>query len=197
MPYSYNLASINDLAETLRLNVSGALYHGSGFTMLVYPPNSEDWAFLNRQLPEAPAVGLRCFIRNPTQTLAAAYNKDGVEGLNGLQEKRRKQISFIASEPTINAVMRNVYHVDYQRLIRHDNQRKDSQNLKFFLIFPKERKAEQDLILQFIDANGAAEVYAYDEERNDGVWEYFSRSVKEGVIIVRYATIFCFQLKVC
>lgn len=195
MPYSYSLASINDLAETLRLNVSGALYHGSDFTMLVYPPNSEDWAFLDRHFPEAPAIGLRCLIYTSIQTVASAYTNDRMDGLNRPPEKRRKPNGFIADEPAINAVMRNVYHIDYQRIIRHENQKKDSQNLKFFLIFPKQRKAEQDLILQLIDANGPAEVYSYDEENNDGVWDYFRTTVKEGVVIVRYAPIFRFWLK--
>ena len=192
VPYSYNLASINDLAETLRLNVSGALYHGSDFTMLVYPPNSEDWTFLDHQLPEAPAVGLRCFIGSPMRNFATAYNNDCMEGLNGPHKKRRMPISFKVDEPTINAVMRNVYHIDYYRLVRHANQRRSMENLKFFLIFPKERKAEQELTLEFIEANGAAEVYAHDEESSDGAWEYFSRNVKEGVIIVRYAPILRF-----
>ena len=163
--------------------------------MLVYPPNSEDWAFLDRQLPEAPAVGLRCFIRSPLQNSATVYTNPRMEGFNLPYKNRRMPLSFTANEPAINSVMRNVYHIDYHRLVRHDNQRKGSQNLKFFLMFPKERKEEQELILQFIDANGAAEVYAYDEERSDGVWEYFSRSVKEGVIIVRYAPVLRIQLK--
>ena len=157
--------------------------------MLVYPPNSEDWAFLDRQLPEAPAVGLRCFIRNPMRNFATAYNNDRMEGLNWPHKERRMPISFAVDEPAFNAVMRNVYHIDYCRLVRHANQRTSMDNLKFFLIFPKDRKAEQELTLEFIEANGAAEVYAHDEESSDGAWEYFSRNVKEGVIIVRYEPI--------
>lgn len=184
MPYSPNLAAINDLTEALRINVSGALYHSDRFTMLVYPPNSEDWAFLDQYLPSLPTVGLRCIIRTPMQRFDTESADGRIEKIRKRQERNGKQITFEAGEPVINAVMRNVYEIDYQRLIRHDKPEKISNGFKIFLIFPKERRTEQDMILQLIEANGAAEVYAYDENKNDGVWEYFSRSVVEGVIIV-------------
>ena len=155
--------------------------------MLVYPPNSEDWAFLDQHFPEVPAVGLRCIIRTPMQPSDAEGTAGRIEKLSKRQKKWGKQITFEAGEPIINTVMRNVYEIDYQRLIRHDTPAppgKKSDGLKIFLLFPKERRTEQEVILQLIDANGASEVYAYDEDKNDGVWEYFSRTVVEGVIIV-------------
>lgn len=184
MPYSFNLAGINEISEILRLNVSGALFSGKDFTLLVYPPDSQDWAFLDEKFPEVPPVGLRCIMRTSIQLPAMESCDDKLEKIRKGLVERGKKITFTSDEPVINAVMRNVYNIDYQRLIRQPKQDKTQEANKFFLIFPKERRAEHDLIVQFLDANDAAEVYSYDEDNNDGTWEYFYRHVKDGVIIV-------------
>ena len=153
--------------------------------MLVFPAGSEDWAFLEQHMPAVPPVGLRCMIRSPVQH---AFT-DNIHGTVGIVKRRQlgkgQEITLDTEEPAINAIMRNLYGIDYQRLIRQPNQGKAYKGHIFYLIFPKERKDEQDLILHFLGANGALEVYAYNEDINDGTWEYFYRNVfNNGVIIV-------------
>ena len=151
--------------------------------MVVFPIGSEDWAFLEQHMPAVPPVGLRCIIRSPIQLAAT----DSIHNAVGMIKERQsgQGITLEGEEPAINVVMRNLYGIDYPRLIRQPNQDKCQKGHIFYLIFPKERRDEQDLILHFLDANGALEVYSYNEDIGDGAWEYFYRSVfNNGIIIV-------------
>lgn len=185
MPYSYNLAEVNGVSSTLRLNVAGGLFHGKDFTLLIYPPDSEDWAFLDQYLPEVYPLGLRCIMRTPMPLSVTDCLDERMEKTKKRLGEKGRELMFTTSEKLpINIVMRTLYGIDYERLVRQPNQDKTKQNFTFLLIFPRKRKAEQDLIIQFLDANNAAEIYVYDEDKNDGIWDYFYRSAKNGVIIV-------------
>ena len=153
--------------------------------MVVFPIGSEDWAFLEQHMPAAPPVGLRCIIRSPIQHALTDAHNDTVGLMKESQLGKGQEITLEAEEPAINVIMRNLYGIDYPRLIRQSNQGKDQTGHVFYLIFPKERRDEQDLIVHFLNANGAVEVYSYDENINDGGWEYFYRNVtNNGVIVV-------------
>ena len=188
VPYTNNLADINEISETLRLHVSGAIYLGDHFTMVVFPIGTEDWAFLEQYMPPIVNVGLRCIIRSPIQHVVTNNLHNTVGLINEQQAGKGQGISREPEEPAINVIMRDLYGIDYLRLTRQSNRDKDQTTHIFYLIFPKERRDEQDLILHFLDANGAAEIYSYDEDINDGGWEYFYRNViNNGVIIVNYS----------
>ena len=185
VPYTTNLADINDISETLRLNVSGALFLGDDFTMVVFPIGTEDWAFLERHMPAMPLAGLRCVVRSPIQHVVTDDLHNTVGMIKERRSRKGQEISLEAGELAINVIMRNLYGIDYPRLIRQSNRDQDRMGRIFYLIFPKERRDEQELILHFLKANGAVEVYSYDEDVNDGTWEYFYRNViNNGVIIV-------------
>ncbi|KAL8790857.1 MAG: hypothetical protein Q9195_006182 [Heterodermia aff. obscurata] len=186
-PERKSKADINDLSETLKLNVSGAIYLGDHFTMVVFPIGSEDWAFLEQHMPALPPVGLHCIIRSPIQR-AVADNLYGTVGVG-----KGQKITLETEEPAINVIMRNLYGIDYFRLIRQPNQVKEQVDHVFYLLFPKERRDEQDLILHFLDANGAVEVYSYDEDINNGSWEYIYRVVTHNCVIIAHSTFWRFH----
>ena len=142
---------------------------------------------MDQTFPELPSsISLRAVFRSPSvQTLQKARNYETADGRRHRGEKG-KQFTFVTNTPSISSVMHNVYNIDYQRLIRQQNEDKTRLSNRFFLIFPKDRKDEQDLVTQFLDANGAAEIYAYNEHKSDGSWEYYRNNVQEGVIIVSY-----------
>ena len=159
MPNIYTLAKFNDVRSILRLNVAGGLHLGKDFTLLIYPADSEDWAFLDQRLPEMHPIGLRCIIHSPMQSTVNESSNERLERTKKRLEEKGKELTFAMDELPINTVMRTLYGIDYERLVRQPNQDKTKQNITFLLIFPKKRKAEQDLIIQFLDANNAAEVY--------------------------------------
>lgn len=175
---------VGKLAEILKLHVSGALCHLNRISMLVYPTFSEDWDFLDRNLPPVPKVALRVVLRTPLQN-----NIEELTGSNARRQKIKKRVRKkgqevnIGGEQGINAAMRILYEIEYSRLIQQAPPRISSECAKFLLLFPKEAKDEHHLVLQFLSANNAQEIYTYDPDRNDATWNYFRMNVEAGVII--------------
>ena len=186
VPYPINLKAIDDMAELLKLHVSGTLYHAKNFTLLAYPHNSEDWAFLDDCLPPVPMpqVTLRFVMRTPIRdlNLTTPEPHPGRPEIERRMTKKGKGIN-VGSEQGINTVMRLLYEIDYSRLIQQAPLDKSPESAKFFLLFPKEVKDEQDLVVQFLSSNNALEIYTYDPDKNDAAWSYFRSTVEAGIII--------------
>ena len=176
------VTAINDLAGLLRLQVAGALFHAMDFTLLAYPVSTEDWAFLDDRLPYIPPsqIQIRFIMRTLIRDVGISRPIPDARKPD-LEKKLSKRGTAVLGEPGINTVMRSLYGITYQRLIQQS--RPSSESARFFLLFPKETKDEHDLVVQFLDANQSLEIYSYNEERDDGVWQYFCYTVESGVLI--------------
>lgn len=180
--YYSDMAAINRLLETLKLHVSGGLIHLDNVTILLYPANSEEWYFLDGTLPAVPPnVSIRALFRDSMKSIIDAPKEDRDQPLRRKIEKRLAKKGteiHIPGESNINTIMRVLYEIEYPRLI------KSPECAKFFLLFPKERKSEYDLVVKFLGANGALEIYTYNEDETDAAWDYFYQFIEAGAMIV-------------
>jgi len=184
VPFHKSVAEVGAFAEILKLNVSGGVFLSNEFSMIIFPTNSEDWQFLDRHFPPVPGVALRFVVRAPIhygQAKASEYSSRR-QKIEKRIIKRGKEMN-ITGEKGINTVMRHLYEIDYSRLIQQAPPKISAECSKFFVLFPKEAKDEQDLIVQFLSVNNALEIYTYDPNSNDAAWSYFYQSVDAGVII--------------
>jgi len=184
VPFHKSVAEVGAFAETLKLNISAGIFLSSEFTMIVFPTNSEDWQFLDRHFPPVPGVALRFVLSTPINHGPSKPSERSLrrQKIEKRMIKRGKEIN-IPSEQGINSVMRLLYGIDYSRLIQQAPPKISTECSKFFLLFPKEAKDEHDLIVQFLSANNALEIYTYDPNSNDAAWSYFYQSVDAGIII--------------
>lgn len=182
--------------------------------MLVYPTGASAWAFLKDGLPSLADGGpLRFLIRQPLpQNLARA--DPFVARLADEKSERYQEIQqYLRSNPiqqgsnSISLVFRDLFQIQYSRLIAQNESNKNPAANIFFLCFipagceeyekdESKRMAlrnrvskEHDLFIDFLEANGAEEIYSLQsvdsiEPENDGAWEYFVNNVKSGQIIV-------------
>ena len=182
--------------------------------MLVYPTGASAWAFLKDRLPDlADGAPLRFLIRHPLPR-DLAHLDPSVARLADENVERYKEIQqYIRSNPvqqgskSINLVFRDLFQIEYSRLIAQNEPNKKPASNVFFLCFipagcenyekdDTKRMAlrhrvskEHDLFIDFLDANGAEEIYSLQavdsiEPENDGAWEYFVHNVKSGQVIV-------------
>lgn len=184
VPFHKSVAEVSAFAEVLKLNVSGGVFLSDEFTMIVFPTNSEDWQFLDRHFLPVPGVALRFLVRIPIQHGQTKLSEPSSrrQKTEKRMTKRGKEIN-IPGEQGINSVMRLLYGIDYSRLIHQVPPKISAECSKFFLLFPKEAKDEQDLVVQFLSTNNALEIYTYAPRSNDAAWDYFYQSVDAGVII--------------
>lgn len=184
VPFHKSVAEVSAFAEILKLNVAGGVFLSDEFTMIVFPTNSEDWQFLDRHFPPVPGVALRFAVRTPVNhgQAKAPESSSRRQKIEKRMIKRGKEIN-IPGEQGINTTMRLLYEIDYARLIQQASPKISTDCSKFFLLFPKEAKNEQDLIVEFLSTNNALEIYTYDPTNNDAAWSYFYQSVEAGVII--------------
>ena len=186
------------MVETLKLHVSGALLLSNEFSMLVYPSGSEDWTFLDSKLPTCPAAAaLRFVIRRPYPELMTESLPKPLSGLAEepiLEEEEeeppvaietiRSTISVGEGESNINLVFRDVYNVEYSRLIASTTPVNTDEMPSFFLIFPSSKVDERDLLIQFLQYNKAKDIFSHESK---GAWDYFVARVNSGVLIVNYS----------
>jgi len=195
------------MAETLKMHVSGDLFMTKKFTMLVYPSGSEDWTFLDDQLPTCPPEAVLRFVmgkpcprlmkEEPQKPLSDSIEQEPRNILSGSIEKELQKpcpalrhelpvVSVRDGESNINAVFRNLYNVEFSRLIASAPLTETTEMYNFFLIFPPSKETERDAIIDFLQHNKATEILSYETK---GAWNYFSTRINAGVIIVGH---YCF-----
>ena len=192
--------------------------------MLVYPTGASAWAFLKDGLPSlADGAPLRFLIRHPLPRDLARSDPSVARLLNENPERYKEIQQYIRSNPvqqgsnSINLVFRDLFQIEYSRLIAQIEPNKNPAANVFFLCFipagcekyekdDTKRMAlrnrvskEHDLFIDFLDANGAEEIYSLQtvdsiEPENDGAWEYFVNNVKSGQIIVSLTVPMPFKL---
>jgi len=190
------------MAETLKIHASGGLFMTKKFTILIYFSGSEEWTFLDDQLPTCPPEAvLRFVMGNPCPGLMKDESQkplsDSTEQelrnvLPGsIENELQKPLPALTSElpvvsvrdgeSNINAVFRNMYNVEFSRLVAPATLAKTTEMYNFFLIFPPSKETERDAIIDFLQHNKATEILSYETK---GAWNYFSTRINAGVIIV-------------
>ena len=184
--------------------------------MLIYPAGASAWAFLdNKIVPNVhPGTSLKFILRKPLppphqddlRVATARFAKDNPERYVEMADKIKKH-PVQAEEKNINIVFRDMFEIDYGRLVAQNGPQTHPPPNIFFLCFvpqgsenyepdPAKRSAlrmrtseEHDLFIKFLQANGAEEIYSLQnigspEISNNGAWDYFLKIVKSGSIIV-------------
>ena len=185
------------MAETLKTHVSGALLLSNEFSMLVYPSGSDDWSFLDDELPACPPeTVLRFVIRQALPELMKVESQHSLSGSTEEPGERspisaedeaidistvRSTITIPDGEGNINVVFREFYNVEYSRLVAPITQAKTTEMHSFFLIFPPSKEVERDLLVRFLQHNKANDIMCNETK---GAWDYFSNRIDAGVIIV-------------
>lgn len=165
------------------MHVSGGTLFANDFAMVVYPAGSEDWTFLDEGLPAVPSDAvLRFVIRKPLPGLEVN------DGTNIATKKR--VIAIREGETNINIVFRVLFKIEYSRLVASTTPHR-SENLEvFFIIFPPGTEDERDLVIRFLQENGAKDIYSWE---TPGSWDYFSNKIDAGVIIVSFPPLLLVQ----
>lgn len=214
VPYPETLLAFETLSETLADNLQGGLFFATHFTMLIYPAGATAWAFLNDKLPQVPpGAKLRFIVRKPLPQTITMDQELSARLANENPQQYAEIVTRIKAEPIrsgekhINTVFRDMFEIDYGHLVAQNGPQKYPPSSIFFLCFipqgsemyepETERRLtlraiiseEHDFFVEFLQANGAAEIYSmqnigsYDVE-NNGAWDYFKNNVKSGTIIV-------------
>lgn len=182
--------------------------------MLVYPTGASAWAFLKDGFPSLADGGpLRFLIRQPLPQNLARVDPFVARLADESLERYQEIQQYIRSNPeqqgfnSISLVFRDLFQIQYSRLVAQNEPNKNPAANVFFLCFipagceeyekdETKRMAlrnrvskEHDLFIDFLEANGAEEIYSLQsvdsiEPENDGAWEYFVNNVKSGQIIV-------------
>ena len=182
--------------------------------MLVYPTGASAWAFLNDGLPSVADGGpLKFLIRQPLPQNLAGVDPLIARLADENPERLQEIKQYIRSNPvqqgsnSISVVFRDLFQIQYSRLVAQNEPNKNPAANVFFLCFipsgceeyeedDTKRMAlrnrvskEHDLYIDFLEANGAEEIYSLQsvdsiEPENDGAWDYFVNNVKSGQIIV-------------
>lgn len=165
-------------ALTLRLNASGAIFNCLYFSLLVYPIEdaAESWDFLNNVLElqqgemAEQEVVLRVVMRKPLPVYDPMVDMN-IQG---------NQISIREGEGAYSMVLRNLFDIDYLRLIKYTVPRDTASGNNFFLLFPETAKREEFIIYKFLEENHA-NVYSW---QTDGAWDYFVTYIFSGSVLV-------------
>lgn len=185
--------------------------------MLMYPAGASTWAFLDEKLPVVhPGTTIRFAVRRPLSLSPAdvhrlAASRLAIEDPEQYAEITNKiqKTSIPTGEKNINVVFRDMFEIDFGRLVAQNGPQSHPLTNIFFLCFipqgcedyepdPAKRSAlrkstseEHDLFIKFLRANGAEEIYSMQnigsqELANNAAWLYFSKNVKSGTIIVSH-----------
>ena len=207
--------SAENIAETLANNVQGGLFFAEQYTMLMYPAGASAWSFLDNNLPDVhPGTTLRSAVRKPLSPVSV-----DVRGLATTRLEREDPMRYAevtskiekhpiqAEDKHINIMFRDMFEIDFGRLVAQNGPQKHPPTNIFFLCFipqgcedyepdPAKRSAlrmrtseEHDLFIKFLQANGAEEIYSMQnigsqEIESNGGWDYFLKNVKSGTIVV-------------
>lgn len=213
--YNQSALAVEEIVETLANNLQGGLFFAQQYTMLMYPAGASVWAFLDNILPKVhPGTNLRFVIRKPLPSVPADVHGLAIARLTKGEPERYAEItakikknSVQADDKNINIVFRDMFEIDFSRLVAQNGPQQHSTTNIFFLCFipqgcedyePDSAKRlalrmrtseEHDLFIKFLQANGAEEIFSMQnigsqEIANNGAWDYFFKNVKSGTIIV-------------
>ena len=215
VPYPHSASAIENIVEKLANNLEGGLFFTQHFTMLMYPACASAWAFLDKDLPSVhPGTVLRFAVRKPLKPAVADVHRPTTARL--MTEEPEQYADIItkiqkypiqAEDKNINIVFRDMFDIDFDRLVAQNGDQQHPPTKIFFLCFvpqgcevyePDSAKRsalrvrtsqEHDLFVKFLQANSAEEIYSMqkigsrDIDSNGG-WDYFCKNVKSGTIIV-------------
>jgi len=215
VPYSYTQEAHESLAELLASHVSAGTFFAKEFSMILWPARSSAWGFLEKGLPAvSPGAILRFAVRAPLPHLVNQIEPPITRYLR--QENARKyaeikntidNMPIQPEEKHITLIFREMFGIDFNRLIAPNGTQKQPPGKNFFLCFVPanceqyepdgaKRQAlrwrtseEHDFFVQFLRANGAEticsmqDIGSYEAVQN-GSWRYFIEEVKGGAIIV-------------
>ena len=208
--YHKSTADVENITETLANNLEGSLFFAPEYTMLIYPAGASAWAFLDQNLPNVhPGTALRFVVRRPLSPMSKGQPE--VERYAEITTKIKKH-PIQAEEKNINIVFRDMFEIDFGRLVAQNGPQQHPPTNIFFLCFipqgcedyePDSAKRlalrrrtseEHDLFVKFLQANGAEEIYSMQsigsqEIDSNGAWDYFFKNVKSGTIIVSFISI--------
>lgn len=184
--------------------------------MLMYPAGASAWAFLDNHLPNVhPGTTLRFVVRSPLPSILADVHEVATTRLSHKNPERYAEITtkiekypIQAEDKNINIVFRDIFDIDFSRLVAQNEPQEHPSTNIFFLCFipqgcedyeqdPAKRLAlrmrtseEHDLFIKFLQANGAEEIYSMQkigsqEIDSNCAWDYFIKNVKSGTIIVK------------
>ena len=187
------------------------------FTIIMWPAQSSVWDFLEKKLPAVPpGTILRFALCEPTavsqsldQTEPRVISRLSSEDAEKYNEIKGSvdRLPMQPDEKPINVVFREVFKIDFDRLVASNGNQRHLSGKDFFLCFipanctqyevdDKKRQAlrlrtseEHDLFVQFLRANGAEAIYSFQdigsyEIVSNGSWRHFIEKVKSGAIIV-------------
>lgn len=165
-------AAVEAMAENLKNRVAGGLFFTKDFMMIIYPTGVGAWSFLDG-VPGGTSTeaSLRFVMRTPVPHMLA--EEPDFATLD-------PQHTFLDEESGVNVIFRNIFHIEYSRLIPQVAHQPDDIPKSFYLIFPQSYKDEHDLIVKFLEANDAT-IYS---SNTPGAWDYFCNYVSVGVVLV-------------
>ena len=215
MSYPQTTSAVESIVETLANNLQGALFFAQQYTMLMYPAGASGWAFLDNDLPSVHhGTSLRFAVRKPLPLVLPDAHRLTTTRLQANKPEQYTDITTkIQKHPihdkdkNINIVFRDMFDIDFDRLVAQNGDQQHPPSKTFFLCFipqgcesyepdPAKRSAlrirtsqEHDLFVKFLQANGAKEIYSMQnigsqEIESNGAWDYFYKKVKSGTIIV-------------
>ncbi|KAL2041757.1 hypothetical protein N7G274_005541 [Stereocaulon virgatum] len=219
VPYSYTKSATERLAESMAMTLSCSLFFARNFTMIMYPAGASAWAFLDSKVPAVPQGTLLRFVvlqplperlasEDPIVDRLADQNIDRLDRIKAYIRENPTQ----PDEKSINIVFRDMFEIEYGRLTAQNGQQKYPAADVFFLCFipqgcelyePDSVKRmalrtrtseEHDFFIEFLEANGAKEVYSVQDKgsidvQSNGAWDYFINNVKSGQIVFHDACI--------
>ena len=216
MPRSTTQRGYDSVAHLLGQHRSVAMHFAREYTMLIWPANASVWGFLDDMLQPVPeGTILRFAIRRPfISELSKQIERSPSIKLQQEDRERYKEIcSKIESTPTqkaekaINIVFRDLFEIEFDRLITPNGPQTRLSAKNFFLCFipagceryqPNQEKRralrwmtyrEHDLFVEFLKANGAENIYSMQEVGSsklvkNGAWDCFTKTVTSGVVVV-------------
>ncbi|MCJ1462323.1 hypothetical protein MMC07_000923 [Pseudocyphellaria aurata] len=175
LPYHQTSRMLKQVAETLKLHASGAIFTTPYFTMFMYPTDCvlENWAFLDEvQAATIPGSFLRFVLRNPLP----AHDTSEVD-----LEVMRNQVFVPEGEDTTSIILHSLLGIDYNRLIQQTRPDLTPKSNNFFLLFPETAKPEYHVIFKFLEEH-QANIFTW---QTDGAWDHFcSNHVEAGVVLM-------------
>ena len=165
-------AAVERMAENLRIRAAGGLFFTKHFTMIIYPTGVGAWNFLDG-VPGGTSTeaSLRFVMRAPVPHML----EDDPE-FTALDPQQ----TILDGESGINTMFRNIFNIEYGRLIPQVAHQPDDSSKSFFLMFPNSFEDEHDLTVKFLEVNDAT-VYS---SNTPGAWNYFCNYVNAGVVLV-------------
>lgn len=161
------------MTESLLSLGAAGLFLRPNFSMLIIPPESESWRFVDQPFAHiARYNGLRFIVRAPITDPSAVH---------------LRSLHFNTSMPEmdsgidVNEVFRQRFGIEYSYLVPR---LKEDSGQSFFLMYPDGYNEEQELLTIFLEANGASVYHA----STSGAWEWFSSSVEVGTVLVCWNT---------